>query len=142
MTKSDVVNNLTTTTTNVPLSAAQGKVLNDNLTNSMNTVTALGNVKANESSSSVSLTLSQSLNNFKYVLLRLEADGYEDVKMFPVKILTTKGTLSGRGYYLKVYASDSYYCEVNVGFYSKTSCEVRTVKYAGWTGTVYVSGIK
>lgn len=29
--KSDVVNNLTTTTTNVPLSAAQGKVLNDNL---------------------------------------------------------------------------------------------------------------
>ena len=31
--KSDVVNNLTTTTTNVPLSAAQGKVLNDNLNN-------------------------------------------------------------------------------------------------------------
>ena len=30
LTKSDVVNNLTTTTTNVPLSAAQGKALNDN----------------------------------------------------------------------------------------------------------------
>ena len=29
LTKSDVVNNLTTTTTNVPLSAAQGKALND-----------------------------------------------------------------------------------------------------------------
>lgn len=31
--KSDVVNNLTTTTTNVPLSASQGKVLNDKLSN-------------------------------------------------------------------------------------------------------------
>ena len=30
LTKSDVINNLTTTTTNVPLSAAQGKALNDN----------------------------------------------------------------------------------------------------------------
>lgn len=30
LTKSDVVNNLTTTTTNVPLSAAQGKALNNN----------------------------------------------------------------------------------------------------------------
>ena len=32
LTKSDVVNNLTTTTTNVPLSAAQGKALNDKIT--------------------------------------------------------------------------------------------------------------
>ena len=33
LTKSDVVNNLTTSTTNVPLSAAQGKALNDKLGN-------------------------------------------------------------------------------------------------------------
>ena len=33
LTKSDVVNNLTTSTTNVPLSAAQGKALNDKLDN-------------------------------------------------------------------------------------------------------------
>lgn len=141
MTKSDVVNNLTTTTTNVPLSAAQGKVLNDKY-NSIGNATLLGSVGSNQSSTSASITLSQSLDNFKYVLLKLDADGYEDVKMFPVSILSTKGNLSGRGYHLKVYATDSYYCEVNVGFYNKTSCEVRTVKYAGWTGMVYVYGVK
>lgn len=98
--------------------------------NSIGNATLLGSVGSNQSSTSASITLSQSLDNFKYVLLKLDADGYEDVKMFPVSILSTKGNLSGRGYHLKVYATDSYYCEV------------RTVKYAGWTGMVYVYGVK
>lgn len=39
LTKSDVVNNLSTPTTNVPLSAAQGKVINDKLTDFMSSGT-------------------------------------------------------------------------------------------------------
>lgn len=41
LTKDSVINNLTSTSTNMPLSAAQGKVLNDKITALQNTVNTL-----------------------------------------------------------------------------------------------------
>ena len=146
---SGITDSLTATSSNIALSAAggnnlQGQIdtLNSNLSNVMKTVTNLGSVKANESSTPIKFTLSESLNKFKYALLRIDADGCEDTKMIPVKILSDRVSISGRGYYLKAYLNDNYFCEVNVGFYTgKSVCEVTTLNYSGWTGTVYVYGI-
>ena len=61
--------------------------------------------------------------------------------MLPVKILSTSGILSGRGYYLKAYANDNHFCEVNIGFYNKLECEMNILNHSGWVGTVHVYGI-
>ena len=146
---SGITDSLTATSSNIALSAAggnnlQGQIdtLKSNLSNVMTTVTNLGSVQASEPSTPVKFTLSKSLDNFKYVLLKIEADGYQDIKMFPVKILSTQQYISGRGYYLKAYSNDNHFCEVNVGFYTgKSVCEVTTLNYSGWKGKVYVYGI-
>lgn len=46
--KTDIVNNLTTTTTNVPLSANQGKVLNDSIAQVNSTISTLSNTVNNK----------------------------------------------------------------------------------------------
>ena len=70
LTKSDVVNNLTTTTTNVPLSAAQGKVLNESM-KSIGDVVQIGALTA----TSGTITLIQPLTNFREILFCVNITG-------------------------------------------------------------------
>ena len=114
----------------------------NNLLNAIGTTMLLGSVVCNKNYTSDSINLSQSLDNFRFVYIVANADNYMDCKFIPVKQLNTMSNIFGRGYYLKVFANDSYYWEVNVGFYNKTAVEARTLKYSGWVGTIYIYGVK
>jgi len=84
LTKSDVINNLTTTTTNVPLSAAQGKKLFDNsgvykLLGSANTPTT--------PNTAVTITLNESANNFAFVyILYIYGWGASHPIVYPTRV--------------------------------------------------------
>lgn len=87
-------------------------------------------------------TLSESLSNYRFVLMQLNCDGYIDSKMFPVETLDISGILSGRGYCLKSYSNDNYYIQANVGFYSTSEVEVKITKNAGWSNAnIYIYGV-
>ena len=119
------------------------KTETNNLLNVIGSVVLLGQANANIDSTSVTINLSQSLDSFRFLYILANADSYLDSKLIPVKQLDTLSNINGRGYYLKVFANDSYYWESNVGFYTnKITAEVRTLKYSGWTGTIYIYGVR
>jgi hypothetical protein len=115
---------------------------NDSLTQLCN-VEKIGSVVANKSSTSASIELSKAVSDFKFIAILAIADGYTDIRYIPVPLLSTLSTIGGKGYNLRVYASDNYFFECNVGFYTadKKTAEVRTLDYAGWTATVNIYGI-
>lgn len=119
------------------------KTETNNLLNTIGNVLLLGKANSNRDNTSVTINLSQSLDNFRFVYILADADYYLDSKLIPVKQLYTLSNINGRGYYLKVFANDSYYWESNVGFYTnKITAEVRTLKYSGWTGTISIYGVR
>ena len=87
-----------------------------------------------------SSNLSNSIKNYKFIILLFFADGYKDTRFLTIRNIET-GSLNGRGYYMKIYASNNYWSEVNVGFYNDYTFEVRTLNYSGWAGSVWVYGL-
>lgn len=87
-----------------------------------------------------SANLSNPVTNYKFIALVFFADRYKDIRFFPINFIET-GSLNGRGYYMKIYATNDYWSEVNVGFYNDYTFEVRTLNYSGWAGSVWVYGV-
>ena len=72
----DIVDNLTSTATNKPLSAAQGKVLNDNITNINNESLGVGNVTISADGN----TFTQTFSDGRVTTLTKTDTGFREIR--------------------------------------------------------------
>lgn len=81
LTTADVVNNLTSTATDKPLAAAQGKALNDNLAHAMGVDIPLVSNPVQLAPGSVQVFSSNNFSNYKYVDLYFAIQGSQTAAM-------------------------------------------------------------
>ena len=124
--KSDVVNNLTTTTTNVPLSAAQGKVLNDKITNLSKSTTLLASISTNTANP---YALGASIKSYRYIYIKVTADGNTDTLFIQSSLCS-----NSEKHCYRCWGNDSYYVEGHIKFNSDTTVTVTQDVVKGWTG--------
>ena len=124
--KSDVVNNLTTTTTNVPLSAAQGKVLNDKITNLSKSTTLLASISTN---TAIPYTLGASIKHYRYIYIKVTADGNTDTLFIQSSLCS-----NSEKHCYRCWGNDSYYVEGHIKFNSDTTVTITQDVVKGWTG--------
>ena len=134
--KSDVVNNLTTTTTNVPLSAAQGKVLNDKITNLSKSTTLLASISTNTVNP---YALGASIKSYRYIYIKVIADGNTDTLFIQSSLCS-----NSEKHCYRCWGNDYYYVEGHIKFNSDTTVTVTQDIVKGWTGnpgSVLIYGI-
>ena len=124
--KSDVVNNLTTTTTNVPLSAAQGKVLNDKITNLSKSTTLLASISTNTANP---YALGASIKSYRYIYIKVTVDGNTDTLFIQSSLCS-----NSEKHCYRCWGNDSYYVEGHIKFNSDTTVTVTQDVVKGWTG--------
>ena len=132
----DIINNLTSTDATKPLSAAQGKVLNDKITNLSKSTTLLASISTN---TAIPYALGASIKNYRYIYIKVTADGNTDTLFIQSSLCS-----NSEKHCYRCWGNDSYYVEGHIKFNSDTTVTVTQDVVKGWTGnpgSVLIYGI-